>query len=89
MKSEKNIKRAAYVAIIVLLAVVFWCYWVGHQMEQGESQVFYPDGAVSALLVACALLFYAAIGYVVYIIITRCYLALTMRKSRGKDDHKA
>jgi hypothetical protein len=89
MKSEKNIKRAAYVAIIALLAVVFWCYWVWHRIEQGETQVFYPDVAVSVLLVVCALLFYAAIGYAVYIIIRKCYLALTTRKTRWKHDHDA
>jgi hypothetical protein len=89
MKNEKNIKRAAYVAIVALLALILWSYWVWRRIERGETQVYFPEGAVTAISIVCAVLAYIAIGYVAFIIVRVFYLGLTKPKSREKHDHAA
>jgi hypothetical protein len=86
MKREKNIKRVAFVAFVAFLALVFWCYWVSGRIERGEPQVFFSDGAVTAISIACTVLAAIAVGYAVFIVARAFYLGLTQPESKEKHD---
>jgi hypothetical protein len=44
MKHERAIKKAGYVTLAALLALVAFSYWVSHRIECGETPAFLSEG---------------------------------------------
>ena len=87
MEHERGMKKAGYVVLVALLALVAFCYWVSHRIERRDAPAFLSDGAVSVVGYICGLIFYVAIALVIFIVISAFYLGLTQPDSRQKHDH--
>jgi uncharacterized membrane protein len=86
VKCEKNIKKAGYIVIIALLALIFWCYWVWHQIERGDAPSFLSDKGVNVVLYICALIFYVVVALMIFIVVRAFYLWLTKSAARQKHE---
>jgi hypothetical protein len=77
MKLDKAIKKFAYVTLIALLLLLFWCYWVSTQIDQGASPSFLADGMITPVSTACALVALFAAAYAILIVLNAFYIGLT------------
>jgi hypothetical protein len=80
-------KKAGYVVLAALLALVAFCYWISHRIERGDAPAFLSDGAASVVAGICGLIFYVAIALMIFIVIRAFYLGLTQSDSRDKHEH--
>jgi len=80
-------KKAGYIVLALLLALVAFCYWVSHRIERGDAPAFLSDGAASVVGHICGLIFYVAIALMIFIVIRAFYLGLTRSDSRDKHEH--
>jgi hypothetical protein len=87
MKHERAIKKAGYVTLAALLALVAFSFWVSHRIERGETPAFLSEGAASVVASICALIFHAAVALAVFICFRAFYLGLTQSDSREKHEN--
>ena len=80
-------KKAGYVVLAALLALVAFCYWVSHRIERGDAPAFLSDGAASVVAYVCGWIFYVAVALAIFIVIRAFYLGLTQSDSREKPEH--
>ena len=69
MKCERGIKKAGYLTLAALLALVAFCYWVSRHIERGDAPAFLSEGAASVVAYICGLIFYVAIALAVFIVV--------------------
>jgi len=87
MKHERGSKRAGYVTLAALLALVAFSYWVSRRIEHGETPAFLSEGAASVVASICALIFYAAVALAGFIVIMAFYVGLSQSESRQKHEY--
>ncbi len=80
-------KKAGYVVLAALLALVGFCYWVSRRIERGDAPAFLSDGAASVVADICGLILYVAVALAIFIVIRAFYLGLTQSDSRDKHEH--
>jgi hypothetical protein len=86
MKGERSIKKAGYIILAALLALIFWCYWVAHHIDHGDAPPFLSGKAAGVVADICDLTFYIAVALVLFITIRALYLRLTKPDSKHERD---
>jgi hypothetical protein len=84
MKGERSIKIAGYIVLATLLALISWCYWIAHHIEQGDTPPFLSDQAAGVVAYICGLTFYTAIVLTLFIAARAFYLRRTNPDSKWK-----
>jgi hypothetical protein len=88
MKHEKTIRPAARVALVALLALVFWLVWDTTQSEPGHSTL--PSTSTARVIgFVCMTVAVAAGGYAVFLLVRAFYLGFTRPELRDRHDHDA
>lgn len=86
MRYEQSIKKAGYVTLAALLALLAISYWDSRQIERGDAPALLSDGAASVGAVVCGLIFYGAVALAIFIVLRSFYLGLTHPESKLKDE---
>ncbi len=87
MKYDRGIKKAGFVTLAALLALVVVSYWVSHRIEGGRAPAFLSDGAASVVASICTLIVYVAVALAGFIVIRAFYLGLIQSDSAQKNEH--
>jgi len=88
MKHEKTIRKAGRVALVALLALVFWIAW-DTTREPGHASTI-PSGAAASIIgIICMTVAVAAGCVAVFLLVRAFYLGFTRPELREKHDDDA
>jgi hypothetical protein len=86
MKHERAIKKAGYITLAALLALIIGCFWISRRIENGDAPGFLSDGVASVVATVCALTAYVAVALGAFIIVRAFYIGLIQRDSSQKQE---